>query len=300
MSHGGTREWSETSVNCCLGCAHSCVYCYAREIAMRFGGLKRGIDWQMERPMNLEKVRCEERFARRYRGVVMFPTAHDVTPGNRDACLEALRCLLAAGNRVLLVTKPRLEIMPRIVAAHAAALREQLLLGADPPYGRFEVRCSITCIDDRVRRLWEPGAPSVEERIDCMRYLRESSVRTSLSIEPCLQPERVEDLIAAVGRYVSETIWIGMCRNLGRRIAWAFKPRGGLSLEERLELRKAADWLESQQTDEKVLDLYRRVAAHPQVRWKDSIREVVELCGLNAVGKDGQDDGEQSGDDDGQ
>jgi len=278
----GTREWSGHSANCCLGCSHACVYCYARAAALRFGRIRRGRQWADEHPMTAAEIAADPKFSIGYRGIVMFPTAHDITPTNADACLAVLRRLLAAGNRVLLVTKPHRAIMPKILAAYAASLHEVLVLDrADRPrIPELEVRCSITCADEPVREEWEPGAPSIAERVHCLRYLRERGLRTSVSIEPCLQPDKAEQIVAVVERLATGEIWIGKLRDLRRRIAWAFDPAGELAAEDRATLHEAAEWLESQQTDEKVLDLYRRLAAHPSVRWKDSVRAVLQRHGV--------------------
>jgi DNA repair photolyase len=101
----GTREWSDVSVNCCLGCSNACVYCYAREGPQARYQQHGGAKWAIERPMAAELVRHGEKFNKRYGGVVMFPTAHDITPGTRQACLAALHQLILAGNRVLVVSK---------------------------------------------------------------------------------------------------------------------------------------------------------------------------------------------------
>ena len=41
----GTREWSEHSRNIFIGCAHNCRYCYAAEMAVRYGRIKSRADW---------------------------------------------------------------------------------------------------------------------------------------------------------------------------------------------------------------------------------------------------------------
>lgn len=278
----GTREWSGHSANCCLGCSHACVYCYARAAALRFGRIRRGRQWADEHPMTAAEIAADPKFSIGYRGIVMFPTAHDITPTNADACLAALRRLLAAGNRVLLVTKPHLATMPRVLEAYAASLREVLVLDrVDRPHvPELEVRCSITCADEPVRELWEPGAPPIAERLDCLRCLGEHGVRASVSIEPCLQPDKAGEIVAAVERLATGEIWIGKLRDLRRRTAWAFDRDDGLAFEDRADLREAAQWLESQQTDEKLLALHRRLALHPRVRWKDSVRVVLQRHGV--------------------
>ena len=104
----GAREWSAHSVNCCTGCSHDCLYCYARAMAVRFRRVKEE-DWKTE---VVRQISVDKKY-RKLNGRVMFPTSHDITPGNIDACLVVLKKLLAAGNDVLLVSKPHLECIRR-------------------------------------------------------------------------------------------------------------------------------------------------------------------------------------------
>ena len=47
-------------------------------------------------------------------GLVLFPSTHDITPYNLEASIRVLKIVLAAGNDVLIVTKPRLDIITRL------------------------------------------------------------------------------------------------------------------------------------------------------------------------------------------
>jgi DNA repair photolyase len=271
----GTREWSEHSVNCCVGCSHDCLYCYARLQARRFGQIKTAADWRREQPVAPAIIRQPQNYHGRYKGVVMFPTRHDLTPGNRESCMAVLKKLLAAGNQVLLVTKPHLEIMPEVAGVARAYPNGPWETG----YRHFEVRCSITCLDDDVRRQWEPGAPDIQERIEALRYLHAEGIPTSVSIEPNLQPDRVHRLVEIINPYVSGTIWIGKLNQMQARLKWAFDGTHGLPAEDQAALADAAKALRLQQSDEAVMSVVQRLKAHPLVRWKDSYQEVIERNG---------------------
>jgi DNA repair photolyase len=95
----GTQEWAIKTVNCCTGCSHGCIYCYAKAMALRFGQVPDG-QWACERIRKHDVVRKH----RKYPGRVMFPSSHDITPTNLSACLQLLENLLAAGNEVLVVS----------------------------------------------------------------------------------------------------------------------------------------------------------------------------------------------------
>ena len=66
----GTREWCHEERNCCNGCSHDCQYCYAAQMAFRFGRRSRD-EW------HIEEIRWKDvnRNFRKPKGIVMFPTS---------------------------------------------------------------------------------------------------------------------------------------------------------------------------------------------------------------------------------
>ena len=265
----GTREWSEHSVNCCLGCSHGCLYCYARYAALhpRWGKpqIGSGADWGIERPFP-QAARPPRRSP--YPGVVMFPTTHDITPGNLDACQNTLARLLEAGNQVLVVSKARRDGLGPLLP---------LLAGHK---GQVEVRISIGALDERLRAFWEPGAPPFAERVAILKQFHAAGVPTSVSCEPLLDPPAARQLVEWVQPYVSGTIWIGMANKLRFRTAWMFDPdlMTGESLLQ--DLRREIERLEAWQTPEKVRQVYESVKDNPKIRWKDSYRVALAKQGI--------------------
>jgi DNA repair photolyase len=153
MSNHGTQEWSVKTVNCCTGCSHDCLYCYAKGMAIRFKQVTAG-QWLLEqvRPKDVSKQH------KKYDGQVMFPSSHDITPGNIDACIEVLRNLIDVGNQVLVVSKPHLDCIEKI-CCEFEEYRDQILF-----------RFSIGACDNNVLSYWEPNAPSYEERFAALRF----------------------------------------------------------------------------------------------------------------------------------
>lgn len=254
----GTREWASYTANIQDGCANGCRYCYARQMAARFGR-RDAADWTRE------EIRPRAKWAtrRRYVGSVMFPSTHDITGHNIDACEEALAELCEAGNEVLIVTKPR----PACVERLAGSLRRWR--------SRILWRLTITCCNDTLRQVWEPTAPSVSDRMESLRLLRLAGCRTSVSAEPLLQPDRAADLVGMVAPYVSESIWIGRANRLAERTRWCW-PRGHVALAE----------LERQQSAERMLAIYEELKDHSLVRWKESYKRVCGLPQPEAAGMD--------------
>ena len=260
----GTREWSSHSANCCTGCSHGCRYCYARELLLRWGFIERAEDWTRE------QVR-QEVLARRVRpagGVTMFPTTHDITPANLGPCLEYLGKLLAAGRRVLIVSKPHVEVIRSIIEQHGRFA------------GRVLFRFTIGAVSPAVLRFWEPGAPDLAERLDCLRLAFSRGWETSVSAEPLLEAERVEELVELVAPFVSDTIWIGKANDVRRRSAWSFRgmPQGDYEPELR--------HVEYGQTDEAVRRIYDQLRDHPLIRWKESYKRALGLPLADRPGMD--------------
>ena len=74
----GTKEWSNFSYNICKGCEHGCLYCYAKAQACRFDKPMRiPGQWNRQKLNPTRRALGAEVGAK---GVVMFPTSHDITP----------------------------------------------------------------------------------------------------------------------------------------------------------------------------------------------------------------------------
>ena len=174
----GYKEWTASAVNCCTGCSNNCRYCYAKGMAIRFKRLT-AEEWPIERVRQKDVDRRQRLCA----GRIMFPSSHDITPGNFEACMSVLDKLIGAGNEVLIVSKPRYDII-REVCLEFREDRDKILF-----------RFTIGAMNDEILNFWEPGAPSFEDRLDSLAYAFDSGYKTSVSIEPMLDSENVFELV---------------------------------------------------------------------------------------------------------
>ncbi len=264
----GTREWAEVNVNCVDGCSHGCKYCYARHNALRFKRIAGPEEWTAEKV----RVSAVEAKHRLYRGkVVMFPTTHDITPSNLEACLALLETLLTVGNEVLIVSKPHFECIVRLTNE----------LGR---FGRqVTFRFTIGSLDDRRLAFWEPNAPDIRERVECLAYADGDGWRTSVSAEPLLdaEPDRAVELVRVLEPHVSDTIWLGPMNRIRGRTAGLLDPT-----------HPEVARLEAGYVIENVRELYRRLADNPKVRWKDSF---ARMLGVDAQGRPRDSTGQGAG-----
>jgi len=257
----GTREWSEHSANCCTGCRHGCLYCYAAEMAARFGRIPSREAWTKEVPR-----RPTIRASRKYTGRIMFPTTHDITEGNAGACLDTLVALLAAGNDVLVVSKAGPHVAPLLVAARELA----------GDRGRLELRVSLTHLNPAIGKLWEPGAPTAIARCEALGAADAEAIPTSISIEPLLEPTHATEIVKNAfwsggdGGATGGEIWIGAANQLRKRTAWC-RDLPGLEAE--------VQYLECWQVPERMREVFERVRrlGLKQVRWKDSYQRALGI-----------------------
>jgi len=253
----GTKEWAETNVNIQLGCEHGCRYCYAR-----YGAVKRYKLCTAEQWLDPVIVRSKvKRSFLKRSGVIMFPSTHDVTMLNLSESICVLSKLLDVGNEVLLVSKPHLNCIEAICDSFQG-YRKQL---------RF--RFTIGSMDQQILDFWEPNAPCYNERLQCLMLAYSQRYRTSVSCEPLLEPglNKVIRLFEELKPYITDSLWFGKLRAFDKRV-----DMDNVTSEEEEKFVKP---LKNAQSDEAIWALYNhynKLQKEQLVRWKDSIREVID------------------------
>lgn len=244
----GYKEWTKYSVNCCSGCANDCRYCYAKGMAVRFKRLNKD-EW------SLEKVRQKDvdKKQKLYDSRVMFPSSHDITPGNFVACIIVIEKLLLAGNELLIVSKPHLACI-RAICYSFKAYRDKIIF-----------RFTIGACNNEILAFWEPNAPRYEERKASLIYAFEAGFETSVSVEPMLCADGVIDLVKDLEPFTTISIWIGKMNHLHSI---------NVNNEEDFE---AIQVIKDGQSDRNIWKIYNKMKDNPLVRWKDSIKKVVGI-----------------------
>jgi DNA repair photolyase len=216
-------------------------------MAIKFKQVQPG-EWAQERIREADVYKRHPK----YPGKVMFPSSHDITEANRNACEKVIDNLIDAGNEVLIVSKPHLETIEALCAAYR-------------PYRRqLQFRFSIGSCDDAVLRYWEFNAPCYAERKAALDYAFKSGFVTSVSVEPMLDTANIDSLVADLIPFVTETIWIGKMNHIGRISKYVDDAT-----------RNALVQLDARQSDAIIKAIYARHKDNPMIRWKDSIMRVV-------------------------
>lgn len=250
----GTKEWAKDTINIQLGCEHGCRYCYAREMLVnRFHQLT-AEQWLEPEIINS----AVDKNYGKFKGIVMFPSTHDITTRNLSQCLCVLKKLLDAGNPVLIVSKPHWNCITLICEA-LGEYRSQVMF-----------RFTIGTKSNELLRFWEPYAPLFNERLACLKYAYNMRYRTSVSCEPYLD-ENVVDLYLAVKPWITEDFWLGKLRYFNRRV-----DQSVLTPE---QIDKYVKPLKAAQSDETIWAIYHQLKDERLIKWKDSVREVIAKRG---------------------
>ena len=159
-------------VNPYVGCQFGCSYCYARYMK-RFTGHREAWGQFVDIKVNSPDLLRQE-ISRKKPGKVWLSGVCDPYQPVEKKFQLTRRCLeiLAENNwPVVVQTKSPL------------ALRDLEIFkkGKD-----FEVGFSLATANEKIRRLFEPVAPSIEERIKALQKLHQAGIRTYAMIAPLL------------------------------------------------------------------------------------------------------------------
>ena len=162
---------ADYAVNCYTGCAHGCVYCYAR-FASRFSHPRQ--DWGsfVDVKVNAPDVLTRE-VKRKPAGRVMISSVCDAwQPIEKEALLtrRCLEILLRYGHEISTLTK------------NALARRDLDLLST----GNVDFGVTVTALDPSLARLIEPGASPPLARLDVLAEAKNKGIRTYAFVGPLL------------------------------------------------------------------------------------------------------------------
>ena len=169
----------EASINPYRGCEHGCVYCYARP-THEYLGFSAGLDFESrilvkeDAPSLLRAELSSPGWEPQV--LAMSGVTDPYQPAERRleitrGCLEVLA---EARNPVSIITKSRL------------VTRDLDLLSELADHDASRVTVSVTSLDESLRRVLEPRAPTPERRLDAIRALADASVPVGVLVAPVI------------------------------------------------------------------------------------------------------------------
>jgi DNA repair photolyase len=159
-------------VNPYRGCEHGCTYCYAR-FMKRFTVHKEPWGEFVDVKVNAADV-LEAEVRKKRKGRVWVSGVCDPYQPLEATYRLSRRCLeILVENEWPVIIQTRSPLV----------VRDSDLIGKTH---RVEVGLSVTTGNDRVRKIFEPAAPSIAERIDALDKLHRGEARTYAMIAPLL------------------------------------------------------------------------------------------------------------------
>ncbi|VAX26704.1 Radical SAM domain protein [hydrothermal vent metagenome] len=160
------------TLNPYIGCQHGCTYCYAR-FMKRFAGHRERwgefVDVKINAPELLDKEIKRKKAARVWISGVCDP--YQPVEGKYKLTRRCLDILVENDWPVTIQTRSPL------------VLRDLDLLKRSQ---KLEVGLTVTTADEEIRKIFEPKAPPVEERIKALAVLHSEGVKTFAMIAPIL------------------------------------------------------------------------------------------------------------------
>jgi DNA repair photolyase len=250
-SEGGYYEFGRP-LSIQRGCENNCRYCYAKHDCIFRHKRCQINEWI--RPFVNQKL-VDKRYGK-YLKPIMFPSTHDITELNMSECVIVIKKLLAKGNTITIVSKPRWTVIP-LIAEALIDWKEQITF-----------RFTIGSTHDETLRFWEPGASGFEERLRCLQYCFCKGYKTSVNCEPYLDG-LVHLVYEATAEFVNESFWIGVMKK--------FKPRVDRKAISRTDWNDFVRPMLAASTDKAVQAIYDTMKDKPFVVFKDSVRKIIGL-----------------------
>lgn len=201
---GRAREYSELACNIAVGCSHGCRYCYGPQALRQNPSF-----WSEPR----YKSNLAERFARDARRLhgdpreILFCFATDPCQ-SAEAALTTLGLLHIAEDERL-----RCQVLtknPQLALNYFGQLLQR---------NHWKLGTTICFTSELMREEWEPGAPTIVERIEALRDAKDVGIPTWTSIEPVIDPGEALDAIQVADLY-SDFIKIGKLNHRRSGVDW--------------------------------------------------------------------------------
>src|SRR4030066_343569 len=160
------------TINAYTGCQHGCTYCYARFMKRTTGHIEpwgEFVDAKINAPELLQKEINKKRPARVWISGVC--DAYQPLEAKYELTRKCLEILVEHGWPITIQTKSPLVLRDKELFRNAKEI---------------EVGLTVTTADDNIRRLFEPNAPPIKERIEGLQKWHRAGIRTFAMIAPML------------------------------------------------------------------------------------------------------------------
>jgi len=171
-------------VNAYTGCQVNCRYCYARLFMRRYSGHSEAWGAFVDVKVNAAEL-LKKQLVRAKRGTVWVSSVCDPYQPLEATYKLTRQCLIELAEK---------QFPVNIQTKSALLLRD---LDVFEKFEEIEIGMTITTDDEKLVRVFEPGASPVRERMGALEKIRCRGIRTFVFIGPLL-PGNPEKLVAAL------------------------------------------------------------------------------------------------------
>jgi len=174
---GEAREYAPLAINTYKGCSHGCLYCYGKQ---RLSQEQKQLFASNANPKKhfIEKLQYKAKKMKGDEREILLSFLGDVyQPAETELRLtrEAIKILIQNDLTFTILTK-----------GGTRAIRDFDLL---QDYDKARFGTTIIFLDQKLASEWEPGAPSIRNRIKAIQTAKERGIPTWVSLEPVINPE---------------------------------------------------------------------------------------------------------------
>lgn len=160
------------ALNPYVGCQHGCVYCYAK-FMKRFTGHREKWGEFVDVKINAPELLAYEVKRKKVGRVWISGVCDPYQPLERKYMITKKCLMILAENGWPFTVQTKSSLVPRDI---------DILKGSND----VEVGFTITTADERIRKIFEPGAPSAGKRIEALAKLHSEGIKTFAMIAPIL------------------------------------------------------------------------------------------------------------------
>jgi DNA repair photolyase len=193
-------------INPYVGCTHACRYCYAT-FMKRFTGHIEPWGSFVDIKINAPEV-LRRQLKRAVKGGIIMSSVTDPYQPAEDRHLITRKCL-----EVIALFQFPVDILTK----SPLVLRDIDIISK---LKDIEVGITITTDNDGIRKIFEPDAPPVSERINTLRRLHREGIKTYVFIGPTL-PMNPERLAEKISPYADSVLIDRM--NYPGKVKWLYK-----------------------------------------------------------------------------
>lgn len=164
---------SDYCINCYVGCEHACVYCYAAYYTKKYTQHKEEWGSFVDVKTNSSEILRKEVLRKRKGSVFLSSLTDPYQPLEKDYEL----------TRKCLETLQRNNFSVCIQTKSSLVLRDLDIL---KKFKECEVGFTITTLNEKTRKDFEPFSSPVEEKLNALKVLRENKIKTYVFFGPVL------------------------------------------------------------------------------------------------------------------